>query len=101
MRSRVARLIGIAVVALSGVAVIGASPAGAATKGLGINTTCLGFFINNDGTRGGAVPPEKLFPLPITVSPVGGPTEVDAGASFNAVAPSVGVPIPSLVDTGI
>jgi LPXTG-motif cell wall-anchored protein len=47
------------------------------------------------------VPPEIQFPLPITVSPVGGPTEVNAGASFNAVAPSVAVPIPALVDTGI
>ena len=102
MRSRVARLIGVAVVACSGVAIVGASPAAAATgKKLPINTTCLGFFINNDGTRGGAVPPEKNFPLPITVAAVGGPTEVNAGSTFNGVAGSVAVPIPELVDTGI
>jgi LPXTG-motif cell wall-anchored protein len=102
MRSRVARLVGIVVVALSGVAIVGASPAAAATgKKLPINTTCLGFFINNDGSMGAVVPPEQQFPLPITVAAVGGPTEVKAGSTFTGTAGSVQVPIPAQVDTKV
>jgi LPXTG-motif cell wall-anchored protein len=102
MSSRVARLVGIVAIA-AGAVTISMAPAGAATdkNALPINTTCLGFFINNDGSMGGAVPPEQLFPLPITVARVGGPTEVNAGSSFDGVAASIAVPIPAKVDTKI
>jgi LPXTG-motif cell wall-anchored protein len=107
IRGRIVRLAGSALIASVGLTLAGAPAAHAATKkSLAINTTCLGFFINTDpsatiGETGGAVPPEKLFNLPITVAAVGGPTEVNAGSSFDGTAFSVPVPIPEFVDTGI
>ena len=107
IRGRMVRLAGSALIASVGLTLASAPAAHAATKkSLAINTTCLGFFINTDpsaeiGSTGGAVPPEKLFNLPITVAAVGGPTEVNAGSTFNGTAASVAVPIPEFVDTGI
>jgi hypothetical protein len=101
------RLVGGALIATAGLTAVAAPAAHAATgKKLSITSTCLGFFINTDpslplGSTGAFVPPGTPFPLPIDVQGVGGPTEVNAGSSFNGTAGSISVHIPDLVDTKI
>ena len=82
------------------------SPASAVPGPAALNTTCgelpnIVSFINNDGSIGSQVPPGTPFPLPITAPGFGGPTEVNAGESFDAVAPSASIPVPSEVDTKV
>jgi LPXTG-motif cell wall-anchored protein len=102
IRGRMVRLAGSALLASVGMTLATAPAAHAAAgKDIGLNTQCVGRFIENDGSTGGEVPPGTPFPLPITVARVGGPTEVNAGTAFKGVSGTVAVPIPPIVDTGI
>jgi LPXTG-motif cell wall-anchored protein len=79
----------------------GSTAAHAAVNPVDVNTTCSGRFIENDGSTGAEVPPGIPFPLPTSAPPIGGATEVNAGASFSATGTSVTIPIPAQVDTKI
>jgi LPXTG-motif cell wall-anchored protein len=80
--------------------IAGAGPAHAAAgTPVNVNSTCLGYYIFATGATGPIIQPGLPFPLSTTVAAVGGPTEVNAGASFSAIAGNVAVPIPGLVDT--
>jgi LPXTG-motif cell wall-anchored protein len=47
------------------------------------------------------LPTDDPFPLAFGTPSFGGPTEIDAGASFNAVANTGSIKVPASVDTGI
>jgi LPXTG-motif cell wall-anchored protein len=74
-----------------------------------VNNMCMGYNINTDPNNGfplgstldlvlNSAPP---FPLAIKTSRISGPTEVNAGTTFNGEGKSVQVPVPAQVDTKI
>ncbi len=88
---RRALLVAVALVAGAFV-IVGAEAAGAKN----VATSCTAIALNPDGTPGGELP--GPFALNAGIADFGGPTEVNAGATFTAVAPSIAVDVPKTVE---
>lgn len=83
-------------VALTGVFVLaGAHAAGAKT----VSNSCTAIAVNADGSNGGDLP--GPFPLDAGIADFGGPTEVNAGATFTASSPSIPIDVPDVVDAPV